>query len=287
MRISLRLLLVVLVAVAAGLTSVRAASAQTLADDMRALPWVEGPATAKIGSHATIEVPEGFRFVGRPGASKFMELLQNPSDGDELGVLLNTDEFWFVVFDFQAMGYVKDDDRTLDSNSILSSVKEGTEAANKIRRERGWPTMTIVGWHTEPFYDEETNNLTWAITGSGDDGESVNHSTRLLGRRGVMRVNLVASPEQMETALPAFNEMLADFTFTTGNKYSEFTRGDKVAEYGLAGLIVGGTGVALAKSGLLQKFGKLIAVGVVALLGAIKKLWASLTGRRETSAQNV
>ena len=268
-----------------GFALVQPAAAQsTIADQMRALDWVEGPATAEIGNHATIEVPEGFQFVGKPGAGKFMELLQNPSDGSELGVLLNTESFWFVVFDFEAMGYVKDDDKDdLDAKGILASIKEGTEASNELRRKRGWPEMHIDGWHIEPFYDEETNNLTWSIIGSSDEGQSINHSTRMLGRRGVMRANLVAGPEEIDAAVESFNEMLTEFSFTPGNKYSEFTRGDKIAEYGLAGLVVGGAGVALVKTGLLQKFAKVIVLGVVALLGALKKIWNMVTQRGEAS----
>ena len=257
----------------------------TLAEQVSALSWETGPTTAKLGSMATLEVPEGFQFVGQGGAGKFMELMQNPSDGNELGVLLNQENHWFVVFDFSDSGYVKDDDRNLDANGIISSIREGTEAANEVRKQRGWPEVHIVGWHQQPFYDSKTNNLTWSIKGSSDDGDNVNHSTRLLGRRGVISANLVAAPEEVDAAVASFNAMLTDFSYTSGNKYSEFTRGDKVAEYGLAGLIVGGTGVALVKSGLLQKFGKLIVIGVVALLGAIKKLFASLRGRTAATSQ--
>ena len=279
MRIS-RYFLVVVVSLGVGLVSAGRTFAQdNIAAQVRALDWEAGPTTAQLGGLATIDVPEGFQFVGKPGAGKFMELLQNPTDGSELGVLLNVEDGWFVVFDFSDMGYVKDDDRNLDANAILSSIREGTEASNKIRRERGWPTLDVVGWQQAPFYDAATNNLTWSIVGRSSDGDTINHSTRLLGRRGVMRVNLVAGPEEMGAALPAFNEMVGDFSFTAGNKYSEFTRGDKIAEYGLAGLIVGGAGVALVKTGLLQKFGKLIVVAIVALLGAIKKLFDVVRGR--------
>ena len=260
-----------------------AAAQQSLAEQMQALDWQEGPTTASLGSIAQIDVPEGYRFVGKGGASKFMELIQNPSDGRELGILLSP-ESWFVVFDFSDQGYVKDDERDLDAAAILSTIKKGTEASNKIRREKGWSTMSIVGWHEEPYYDEETNNLTWSIIGKSEDGESVNHSTRLLGRRGVMNVDLVMSPEQAETALTEFNDVLTNFEFKSGSKYSDFVRGDKVAEYGLAGLVVGGAGVALVKSGLLQKFGKLIVVGFVALAGLVKKMFASLSGRSEARA---
>ena len=260
-----------------------AAARQDPGAELKALDWIEGPATANLGNIAQIEVPEGFRFVGKPGAGKFMELIQNPSDGRELGILLSPDS-WFVVFDFSSQGYVKDDDRKLDADAILDTIKQGTAASNKQRRKRGWSELKVLGWHEPPHYDAETNNLTWSIRGSSDDGENINHSTRLLGRRGVMNVDLVMGPEQAEAALPEFNEMLTQFEFKSGSKYSDFTRGDKVAEYGLAGLVVGGAGVALVKTGLLQKFGKLIVVAFVAIAGAIKKLFAKLTGRGEAPA---
>jgi uncharacterized membrane-anchored protein len=257
-------------------TSVPSIAQQSIAEQVRALNWRVGPTTAQLGSIAQMEIPDGFQFVGKPDAGRFMELIENPSDGSELGLLLNTADGWFVVFEFSDDGYVKDDDRDFDAAAMLASIKSGTEAANKIRRERGWSTMNIVGWHQAPFYDSKTNNLTWSIKGASDDnGETINHSTRLLGRRGVMKVALVASPEEIDAALPEFTAMMSTFTYTAGNRYSEFTRGDKIAEYGLAGLIAGGAGVALVKTGLLQKFGKLIAVAVIALLGAIKKLFGA------------
>jgi uncharacterized membrane-anchored protein len=262
-------------------------SAQSTAEQVRALDWKIGPTSAQLGSMAQFDIPEGFQFVGKPDAGRFMELIENPSDGSELGVLLNSDAGWFVVFEFSDDGYIKDDDRDFDADGMMSSIKRGTEAANKIRRERGWSTMNIVGWHQRPFYDPATNNLTWSIKGASDDnGETINHSTRLLGRRGVMKVALVASPEEIDAALPEFTGVMSTFSYTPGNRYSEFTRGDKIAEYGLAGLIAGGAGVALVKTGVLQKFGKLIAVGVVALLAAIKKLFTGATGRPAADGAN-
>lgn len=260
-------------------TSSLASAQPSIAEQVRALNWQEGPTTAQLGSIAQIDIPEGFQFVGKPDAGKFMELIENPSDGSELGLMLHAEDGWFVVFEFSDDGYVKDDDRDFDADGILDSIKRGTEAANRIRRERGWGTMDIVGWHQAPYYDAKTNNLTWSIKGASDDGETINHSTRLLGRRGVMKVQLVASPDQMGTALPGFDDTMSHFSFTPGNKYSEFTRGDKIAEYGLAGLIAGGAGVALVKTGLLQKFWKLIVVAFIALVGAVKRLFAGAAAK--------
>jgi uncharacterized membrane-anchored protein len=254
-------------------------------DPFAALNWQVGPIKGDLGGIATITVPEGARFLGKGDAGKFMELNQNPSDGSELGVLLSDDGSWFVVYEFSGDGYVKDDERDLDAEAILANIREGTEAANKVRRERGWSTMEVLGWQQKPFYDPQTNNLTWAIRGSSEGGMSINHSTRLLGRRGVMKVNLVAGPDEIETALPAFNSMMSGFSFNAGQRYAEFRRGDKVAEYGLTGLIVGGAGVALVKTGLLQKFWKVIVIAMIALAGAIKRFVGSFTRSRESSNQ--
>jgi hypothetical protein len=121
-----------------------------------------------------------------------MELTENPSDGDELGVLLH-DDSWFVVFTFDESGYVKDDEKDkLVADKILASIKQGTEQANEVRAERGWAAMEILGWQQAPFYDPGTHNLTWSIRGRSDGGSSINHSARLLGRRGVMQATAEA-----------------------------------------------------------------------------------------------
>jgi uncharacterized membrane-anchored protein len=252
--------------------------------DASSLPWQAGPLRGRLGEIATVTIPAGLQFVGQSDAGRFMEMTQNPSDGRELGVVLNlSDPPWFAVFSFAQRGYVKDDERdALDADKLLTSIKRGTEVANQTRRERGWSTLNIVGWQRPPFYDPRTSNLTWAINGTGADGDVVNHSTRLLGRRGVMEVDLVLAPQHYAGATPTFNALLSQFSFNPGERYSEFRRGDKVAEYGLTGLIVGGTGAALVKTGLLQKLWKFLVIGFLAVVSFIKKL---VGGRRSTSDQ--
>ena len=68
--------------------------------------------------------------------------------------------------------------------------------------------------------------------------------------------------------LPTFKELMAGYSFQSGNSYAEFRPGDKVAKYGLAALVVGGAAVGAAKLGLftgllvfLKKGWKLAVVG--------------------------
>jgi uncharacterized membrane-anchored protein len=59
-----------------------------------------------------VDVPKGFIFAGDEGTKKFMELTQNIPSGTELGVLGPEDLNWFVIYQFDQTGYIKDDEKT-------------------------------------------------------------------------------------------------------------------------------------------------------------------------------
>jgi uncharacterized membrane-anchored protein len=251
------------------------------------ITWQQGPITAALGNSAEIKVPVGYRFTDAAGAKRVMELTENPTSGHEVGLLApirtkdGKNQDWFVLFEFEEVGYVDDKEKDkLDANAILDSLKKGTENANEVRKQRGWPAFHITGWEKPPFYDEQTHNLTWAVLGQSDPppvdnnkpdgkpaepGVSVNYSVRLLGRRGTMDVDLVLSPEDLPATVPVFNEIMKGFSYTSGNRYAEFMKGDKVAGYGLTALIAGGAAAAAVKTGLFAKLFKVIAAAGAAL----------------------
>lgn len=263
------------------------------------IDWQKGPTTGDLGGMADIKVPEGYLFAGKAGAQTLLDLTHNIPSGRELGVVVpasNTEQ-WFVIFEFDSAGYVKDDEKDkIDAAALLESIQEGTEASNEARKEKGWEAFHVAGWEKPPFYDTVTNNLTWAIRGKGDSGgESVNHSIRLLGRRGTMSVDVVLAPEEYGPVVDRFNTMMSGFSFREGSRYQDFVAGDKVAAYGLTALIAGGAGAVAVKTGFLAKMWKVIVaavlalkkvliVAVIALAAAIKRLVSWLRGRREQTA---
>lgn len=269
-------------------TSDRAAAIDAILNEIGAK---NGPMLGSLGPMAEIDVPEGFLFCDATGTRKYLELNQNPTDGSELGMLMpdprNGDGAWFVCFAFADAGHIEDKDHDLDADDLLDTLKQGNEHGNEERKRRGWDTLELVGWEKAPFYESKTNNLTWATRYKSGDHEGVNWSTRLLGRRGYMNVDLVISPEELATALPRFESLMSGFRYREGHRYAEFRAGDKVAEYGLAALVAGGAGVVAAKTGLLAKFWKLIVAGIVALSAAIKGVWRKLRGApSETSSDS-
>jgi uncharacterized membrane-anchored protein len=242
------------------------------------LGWTRGPGTAPIGSNlAEIDLTDAYVFLDADDSQRFMELNRNPVSGAELATVapISQESNWFIIFEWEDSGYVPDDEKdSLDADAMLESIRTGTEAANKERRERGWPTMSIVGWHEMPHYDARTNNLSWAIVGRGDGGDTINRITKLLGRRGVMTATLVASPDELPAAIPEVDTLLDSYRFRPGSTYAEFVPGkDKLAKYGLTALVVGGAGAALVKSGLLAKIWKPLVVALAAAGAGIKRFF--------------
>ena len=251
------------------------ASAQDRAEEaspISKLPWQVGPTKGQIGQRATIDVPEGYAFLGAEGTRKLDEIYQNPSPDVDQYTIAPTDLSWVAYFSFNDIGFVKDDEK-LDADDLLASIRAGTEQSNAERRKRGWDTLQITGWSFKPQYDKQLKTLEWAINARTEQSRSpiANYNTRLLGRRGVMEVTVVAAPEQLQTAISTFKGLLPGYAFASGEKYAEFKAGDHVAEIGLAALITGGAAAVATKKGLFAVIG-------VALLKAWKLLILAFGG---------
>jgi len=258
------------------------------------IAWQDGPTTGKLGDVAEIKIPEGYSFADKHGTQTLLEMTHNIPNGRELGALIPnvSKPKWFMTFEFTETGYVKDEEKDkLDAAALLKTLQEGTEEANEERKKRGWDAFHVTGWEKAPYYDPQTHNLTWAIRGRGDDpreGLTINHSIRLLGRRGTVSVELVAGPEMYAQSVAEFNDLIAGFSYNQGSRYADFIPGDKVAEYGLGALIVGGAGAVALKTGLFSKFlillaklWKVIIVALAAGAAAIKKFFKAIFGNEE------
>jgi uncharacterized membrane-anchored protein len=251
------------------------------------IEWTRGPAKGELGE-AYLKIPKGYLFTGREGTQRAMKLTGNLVTNQEAGMIMpelakedKDKEQWFVVFEYDPMGHVNDDERdSIDADALLKARIEGNKSANEQKAKQGFPTLDVLGWAVPPHYDTATHNLEWALKLHSKQGERdlhdvVNYEVRLLGREGVMKSTLVISPEGLDDVLPAFRAILKDFEFNPGRKYSEYRKGDRLATIGLTALIGGGAVAVAAKSGLLKYLWKLIVVGVAAVAAFLRRLFGS------------
>jgi uncharacterized membrane-anchored protein len=245
-----------------------------------ALPWQTGPGTATVASNATIALPNGARFLAPPDSSTFMQIQENPpSDGEY--IYSNGDTSWFSVFSFEPSGYVKDTDQ-IDPDALLKTLKDQNVQDTAQRQKMGLGTLTLQGWYVPPHYDKSTQTLEWGTRLIDQNNQPVvNYTVRLLGRTGVMSATLVSDPEHFDSDLKDFKTALGTFHYNAGQTYAEFKQGDKVAEYGLGALVVGGAAAVAVKAGL--PFLKFIWVGIVAGGASIMAFFRRIFGKKKTA----
>jgi uncharacterized membrane-anchored protein len=218
---------------------------------LRSLDWKVSPQIGDLGNEASIGLSPGLTFLGASDTNRFLQLNENlPCIDKSCYTLATTSLQWFAIFSFDQAGYVRDDEQ-IDPDALLQVLKANNLEAIEERKRRGLRPLYLEGWYTPPHYDVVTKRLEWATKARGEDGGiTVNYSIRLLGRDGVMSAVLVSSPQTLDEDLKAFKAALKYFKFKPGKTYAEYRQGDKVAEYGLTALIVGGAAAAAAKSGI-------------------------------------
>lgn len=244
------------------------------------------------GGKARIVIAEGFAFLNAADTRKLLtEVWGNPPDvgASALGAIVPkgvspfADESWAAIITYEDEGHVADDDAaSINYTDLMQEMKDGTAEENKEREKAGYGTVTLVGWAQEPKYDKAEHKLYWAkhLKFSGEEADTLNYSIRALGREGVLQVNVIGGMNQLKDINAKVPGMLSMVSFTEGNRYADYKEGDKLAAYGIAGLIAGGVAAKAGLFKLLLGAWKLIAIGVVALGGILWRVFGSMFARK-------
>jgi uncharacterized membrane-anchored protein len=276
----------------AGIPSAPAADPKLAYEDARKFAK-PGPVDVPLASQAVLKLPTGYVFIAQPQATALLRAMGNPGqDPRLLGLIFPevasnnalTETNWLITVRFEDSGYIKDDDaRDWNVDDLLKSYRDGTEASNEERIKMGGAALEIIGWAEKPAYDATTHRLAWAMSSKekgapAADAQGVNYNTYVLGRDGYFSMNLVTGLSELPQHKPAAQTMLSALNFIDGKRYADFNSStDRVAEYGLAALVVG---VAAKKLGLLAmgalffaKFAKVILLGLAVLGGGFAKFF--------------
>ncbi len=255
------------------------------------------------GGLAKVKVPAGFRYLGPVDTETVLtKIWGNPPGGARsLGMLFPAEvgpmdrDGWGVVITYEEDGYVKDDDATkINYDDLLKDMKKDTAEGSQAREKKGYPSIELVGWAARPHYDAAEKKMYWAkeLRFGGETPSTLNYNIRMLGRRGVLVLNAIASMDQLAAVEKATPEILAMVNFQDGHRYADFNAStDKVATYGLAALVAGGL---LAKGGFFKVLlvsllagKKFIIIGAIALFALGKKLLARFSPPKQRDLENV
>lgn len=262
-------------------TAPSAASAQSpteveeITKKVAALGWYKVGQTGDIAGKATFLVTGRHTFLNPSDTDKFLQINGNPPTGGKSNTLAATQSDWFAILTFSPEGYVKDDEK-IDNDALLATLKENNKRQAEERRKNGYPVLTMLGWAIPPRYDTQNKRLEWGTLLRDESSQAIyaNVNTKILGRSGFTDVILVSeSPETVEKDLADFKVAMANFSYVSGEKYSDWKQGDKVAAYGLGALVLGGAAAVATSKGGLKALGIAILAGLAALWGVIRRFF--------------
>jgi uncharacterized membrane-anchored protein len=241
-----------------------------------------GPATVPLVGQATLLLPEGYIFIPKREAGQLSRAFGNLNSTRLEGIIgpAHGGE-WLAYLDYVDDGHINDDDaKSWNADDLLQTLKDGTEAANQDRAERGFPPLEVARWIEKPAYDSAAHRLVWSALvrnkGNTEDAGSANYNTYALGRSGHFELNFVAQSDKIEAHKGDVHSLLAALNFDAGQRYEDYNAAtDKTAAYGLAALVGGVAakklGLLALMAGLFAKFFKLIAIAAVAFCVGVKK----------------
>jgi uncharacterized membrane-anchored protein len=235
---------------------------------------------------ATLNLPEGYRYLDPDQAQRLLvEGWGNPPGDKPLGMIVPaainpmTDEGWGVIITYTEDGYVEDGDAAkIDYDEMLTEMQTATREGNAERVEAGYSPMELVGWAERPHYDAAAHKLYWARELRVDtfSTHTLNYDVRVLGRQGVLSLNAIAGMQQLPTVQRDMQGVLNFVEFNEGNRYADFSDGDKVAAYGIGALVAGKVAV---KAGFFKILlaallagKKFLVIGVIAIGAFLRRL---------------
>ena len=270
-------------------------------DKFKAIAASEHPRQGDVmvpGADATLHLGKAYYFLDAADAKRvIVEAWGNPPGAADgvLGLVIpagrNFTDSWGAVVTWEASGWVSDKDaKSTDYNKLIKQIQDSEDEGNRQRKHDGFPATHLVGWAQPPQYDAASHSAIWArdIQFGGQRNDTLNYDVRLLGRRGVLSLNMVASMPELPEVRTAAKDLARTASFDPGARYADYQPGiDKSAGYGIAGLVAAGLGVAAVKKfgllALVLAFGKKAIVLILAAFAGVgawfRRQWARLRGR--------
>lgn len=244
--------------------------------------------TVKLGAGGVVlDVAPKYYFLGPEDARRVLvDIWGNPPGNGNgvLGMLLPAtkmpiDRTWGAVVRFADDGYVSDEDaQKINYAELLKTMQDEIAEASEERVKGGFSTIKLIGWASQPYYDEKTKKLHWAkeLEFGGSQGRTLNYDVRALGRKGVLKINFVAGMDDLPVIRSVIPDVMDMAQYEPGSRYADYVPGtDKLAAYGIGGLIAGKV---LAKLGILATLLVFMKKGIVLVVIAFGALARGIAG---------
>ena len=260
-------------------------------------PWQRGPAKIGLAGEATLDLPEGYRYLAPEYVPALRPLFEGPwaLPDDGVPAALVVDSAVTVVLRLALVqdGHVEVDASSLDPASLKERMQVSLAGFAGTRGHFGHRS---IDWLRRPGWDGDSHRLDWAysdfvVTGTGYYRLRVVNSL-LLGRQSVLAVQSntlgVHGEDYAVLAQDAIDRVMAGTRFDPGHAYADAKPGERRASRTLSGYVTEepdrtGASRRSARSAPRSTSGGEIAAwlaGLVLLVVLAVGFWASFAGVR-------
>ncbi len=249
-------------------------------------------------AQADLQLGDHYYFLNKEDARKvIVDAWGNPPESadDVLGMVVPEGRTplndWAAVVTYAKTDYVSDKDaEKADYDKMLKDGQSGEAEENEARKKAGYEATHLVGWAQPPSYDRANHTMIWArdIKFGLSTTDTLNYDVRLLGRSGVLSLNMVATMPELASIREQAKQLAASGQFQAGSRYQDYKSGDPKAAYGVAGLVAAGLGLAAAKKlgllALILVFAKKGFVIILAVLAGVGRWVSRIFGGKKKAA---
>lgn len=248
-------------------------------EEIISLPWkYELKKYSLEQSNSTFSLSKGYSLLIGDAARRYDHIIQRmKEDPNTEALIFNHSNGIQLILNHYPEGYVSLEDwGNLNATTLMQEISDNAKKINAERAQNGIPSLRIGGWLQKPRLKKENHSVSWVFEVIDGEEKTVNAVTIKLGRKGYEKITWVGSYDNYLKSMDAMEFLVNQHQFNEGYRYTNYSVGDQMAEFGVASLVAFTAGGNEPKAGLAAFFAKLLAIGknllvpVLILLGALE-----------------
>lgn len=200
---------------------------------------VDGPTSLSLGAEATLQLPDGWRFVPSDQLRAYWRGRGISAGPWDRGVVLPDSGGFELRLVFEPLGAVALEPLPqvtpllIQAQALARAAQANHGAVEGMGRE-------LAFWRWEPFYEPSTNSLRFGGVWRAGTDETVSMHVRWLARRGVLKLDWRGTEDNADAFSAVVERMEEGLQFNLGQTRAEAGPKDPVAKLDLSGLVLDG-----------------------------------------------
>ena len=248
------------------------ATQRAINEEIISLPWKYELKKYPLGqSNSTFKLAKGYSLLMGGAARHYDQILQrSEEDPNTEALVFNHNTEVQLILSYYPEGYVSLESwEDLDADILMQEISDSAKKINAERAKNNIPSLKIGGWLQKPRLNPDNHSVSWVFDVVDGDETTVNAVTIKLGRTGYEKITWVSSYDNYLKSMDDMVFLVDQHKFDEGHRYVDYSVGDQMAAFGIAGLVAVTAGGNPQKVGLAALYAGLMHLGKKSMVPAL------------------